>query len=284
MAHLLPGASPTGSHHSTVTESKLSEAGARETILSVQRVTRSFGGLRAVNDCSLTVPRGSITGLIGPNGAGKTTLFNLVTGFIKPDSGAVTFRGQEIQRLPPHEVFRLGLVRTFQIPRALGAMTVLENLMLVPKGQAGERLWATWLRPGRVKRQEFEIMDKAEAVLEYVNLIDLRHAFAAHLSGGQKKLLELARALMADPTMILLDEPGAGVNRVLLRKLTDYVEELCHERGITFLIIEHDMDLVARLCNPVIVMSEGHELVVGTPEEVRANEEVLEAYLGSQFR
>jgi branched-chain amino acid transport system ATP-binding protein len=269
----------------TLTQSaRQASAESRDTILEVQHVTRSFDGLRAVNDCSLSVPRGTITGLIGPNGAGKTTLFNLITGFLKPTSGSIGFDGQRIDGLPPHAIFHRGLVRTFQIPRALGAMTVLENLMLVPQDQAGENLWVSWFLPWRAKRREYEILDRALAVLEYVDLIHLRHEYASHLSGGQKKLLELARALMADPRMILLDEPGAGVNRVLMKRLVHHIEELCFDRGITFFIIEHDMDLVARLCNPVIVLSEGTRLAEGTPDEIRNNEQVLEAYLGGQYR
>lgn len=255
-----------------------------DAILVVDRVTKSFDGVRAVNDCSLAVRRGTITGLIGPNGAGKTTLFNLITGFLKPTSGRIFFNGRRIDGLSPQAIFRLGLVRTFQIPRPLGSMTVLENLVLVPQGQVGERLWNPWFLPWRVNRQENEIIDRALAVLEYVDLAHLRDEYASNLSGGQKKLLELARALMADPTMILLDEPGAGVNRTLMRRLVGYIEQLCHERGITFFIIEHDMDLVARLCNPVIVMSEGTRLAEGTPEEIRSNAQVLEAYLGGQYR
>ncbi len=253
-------------------------------ILDVRDVTRAFGGVKAVDDCSLSVRRGTITGLIGPNGAGKTTLFNLITGFLKPTSGEIAFDGERIDGLPPQDIVARGLVRTFQVPRELKSMTVLENLVLVPRRQAGERIWNSWFLPWRVQRQENEIIDRAIAVLEYVDLIHLRDEYAANLSGGQKKLLEFARTLMADPKMILLDEPGAGVNRALLKKLTGYIEELCHERGVTFFIIEHDMDLVARLCNPVIVMSEGRRIAEGTPDEVRSNEQVLEAYLGGQYR
>lgn len=253
-------------------------------ILEVRHVTRAFGGVKAVDDCTLSVRPGTITGLIGPNGAGKTTLFNLITGFLKPTSGEIAFDGQRIDGLPPQEIFARGLVRTFQVPRELKSMTVLENLVLVPRRQAGERIWNAWFLPWRVAEQEERIIDRALAVLEYVELSHLRDEYAANLSGGQKKLLEFARTLMADPKMILLDEPGAGVNRALLKKLTGYIEELCHTHGMTFFIIEHDMDLVARLCNPVIVMSEGRRLAEGTPDEVRSNEQVLEAYLGGQYR
>jgi branched-chain amino acid transport system ATP-binding protein len=257
---------------------------ANGVLLDVQAVTKSFEGLRAVNECSLQVSRGTITGLIGPNGAGKTTLFNIVTGFLKPTSGRIVFAGNRVDGLPPHRVFARGIVRTFQIPRELKQMTVLENLMLVPAGQSGERLWNPWLLPFRVRRQEREIRDKALEVLEFVNLWHLRHEYASTLSSGQKKLLELARTLMCDPQLILLDEPGAGVNPTLMKSLALLVERLRDESGITFFLIEHDMDLVARLCNPVIVMSSGEKIAEGTPEEVVHNEQVLEAYLGGQYR
>jgi branched-chain amino acid transport system ATP-binding protein len=253
-------------------------------MLEVRSLEKSFGGLRAVDSCTLEVKKKSITGLIGPNGAGKTTLFNLVTGFLRPDGGEILFKGERIDGLPPHEVFRRKICRTFQITREFGHMTVLENLMLVPENQRGEQILNTWFRPGLVKRQEREIRDKALAVLEFVELIDLKDEYAGILSGGQKKLLELAKTMMADPALILLDEPGAGVNRTLMRKLVGNIRELCAEKGITFLIIEHDMDLVMSLCTPVIVMSEGQKLAEGTPDEIRSDKRVLEAYLGGQYR
>jgi branched-chain amino acid transport system ATP-binding protein len=253
-------------------------------ILEVEDVTKAFDGVRAVNRCNLSVRRGTITGLIGPNGAGKTTLFNLITGFLKPTGGRILFRGERIDGLPPHRIFHRGMVRTFQIPRELKTMTVLENLMLVPPDQAGEQIWNPWLFAFRVSRQERRIYEKALEVLEFVDLIHLRDDYAGNLSGGQKKLLELARTLMCDPEMILLDEPGAGVNRVLMRKLVENIETLRREVGITFFVIEHDMDLVTRLCNPVIVMSQGERLAEGSPEEIKQDERVLEAYLGGQYR
>jgi branched-chain amino acid transport system ATP-binding protein len=253
-------------------------------LLDVRTVTKSFEGLRAVSECSLQVRRGTITGLIGPNGAGKTTLFNLITGFLKPTAGEIAFAGERIDGLPPHRVFDRGIVRTFQIPRELKLMTVLENLMLVPAEQAGERLWNAWFLPFRVGRQEREIRDKALEVLEFVNLWHLRHEYASNLSSGQKKLLELARTLMGDPRLILLDEPGAGVNPTLMKSLVALIERLRDESGITFFLIEHDMDLVARLCNPVIVMSSGEKIAEGPPDEVVRDERVLEAYLGGQYR
>ena len=257
---------------------------SQQAVLDIQQIVKDFGGVRAVDRCSFSVSPQTITGLIGPNGAGKTTLFNLISGFYKPDSGRVFFQGRDITGLAPHRIFHQGICRTFQIPRELKEMTVLENLMLVPAGQVGERLLYPWFRPGAVRHQELRIRDKALEVLGFVNLLPLRDQYAGNLSGGQKKLLELARTMMADPEMILLDEPGAGVNPTLMKQLANYIERLCHERGVTFLLIEHDMDLVMHLCNPVVVMSEGKVLMEGTPDEVRRDERVLEAYLGGQYR
>jgi branched-chain amino acid transport system ATP-binding protein len=200
-------------------------------MLEVRSLAKSFGGIRAVDDCSLEIRKESITGLIGPNGAGKTTLFNLVTGFYKPDGGEILFKGERIDGLPPHGIFRRKICRTFQITREFGHMTVLENLMLVPENQRGEQILNTWFRPGLVKEQEREIRDKALGILEFVELIDLKDEYAGTLSGGQKKLLELAKTMMADPDMILLDEPGAGVNRTLMRKLVDNIRELRAEKS-----------------------------------------------------
>ena len=253
-------------------------------ILEVDNLTKSFDGVRAVSDCSLSVRRGTITGLIGPNGAGKTTLFNLITGFLRPTAGRILFHNDRIDGLAPHRIFQRGIVRTFQIPRELRTMTLLENLMLVPSGQAGEQVWNPWLFASRVGRQERQIYDKALEVLDFVDLLDLRDEYASHLSGGQRKLLELGRTLMCDPQLILLDEPGAGVNRTLMRKLVDNIEILRQDLGITFFVIEHDMDLVTRLCHPIIVMSEGQRLAEGSSEEIKQDQRVLDAYLGGQYR
>ena len=253
-------------------------------MLTVKNVAKSFGGVKAVADCSLDVSQGSITGLIGPNGAGKTTLFNLITGHHKPDNGQILFQDQRIDGLRPDQVFSKKIYRTFQITREFAHMTVLENLMLMPPGQAGEKIWNTWFRLKTVKAQEGQLKEKALEVLEFVELFAIKDEYAGSLSGGQKKLLELARSMMADPQMVLLDEPGAGVNPTLMRKLTANIRKLCQERQITFFLIEHDMDLVMELCNPVIVMSEGKKLVEGTPLEIRQDERVLEAYLGGQYR
>lgn len=251
-----------------------------EPILVAQKVSKSFGGLMAVNNMSLEVVPGTITGLIGPNGAGKTTFFNIVSGLYKLDSGEIYFNGERIDHLEPHRVFHKGVCRTFQITRELKLMTVLENLMLVPSNQLGENLLATWLVPWRVRDQEREIRDKALQVLEFVNLIDLKDEYAGNLSAGQKRLLELARTMMADPQLLLLDEPGAGVNPTLLKHLVEYIQRLAFEHGITIFLIEHDMDLVMNTCDPVIVMNTGEKLTEGPPEEVRRDRRVLEAYLG----
>lgn len=250
-------------------------------MLEVVELEKSFGGIKAVDGCSLKVEQGSITGLIGPNGAGKTTLFNLITGFYAPDGGEIWFSGERIGGLSPHKIARRALTRTFQIPRELKEMTVLENLMVVPENQAGERIWNSFFRPGMVRRQERELRDEALEVLEFVELIDLANEYAKNLSSGQKKLLELARTLMAEPKMILLDEPGAGVNPTLMRKLTRNIENL-RQRGKTFFLIEHDMDLIMNLCDTVIVMNKGRQLAEGTPDEIKKNESVLEAYLGGR--
>jgi branched-chain amino acid transport system ATP-binding protein len=253
-------------------------------MLEVQKLEKSFGGLTAVDGCSLTVEEGSITGLIGPNGAGKTTLFNLITGHYKPDKGKIFFQGQAIEGLAPHQIFRKKLYRTFQITREFSQMSVLENLMIMPEHQIGEKIWNTWFRLSAVRRQEHSTQEKALEVLEFVELIKLKNEYAGSLSGGQKKLLEIARSMMADPKIVLLDEPGAGVNPTLMKKLIDNIKTLRDEKGITFLLIEHDMDLVMNLCDPVIVMSEGKKLAEGTADEIKSNEQVLEAYLGGQYR
>jgi branched-chain amino acid transport system ATP-binding protein len=250
------------------------------TTLEVRDLVKTFGGLVVLDHCSFRVECGTITGLIGPNGAGKTTLFNVLTGFYQPDSGQVLCNGQDITGLAPHRIFQHRICRTFQIPREFRDMTVLENLMLVPPLQLGERLWSPWFRPGRVRQQEAEIRDKAVGVLAAVRLLDQRDEYARNLSGGQKKLLELARTMMVDPALLLLDEPGAGVNPALMDELANDILCLHRERGVTILLIEHDMDLVRRLCDPVIVLAEGHPLVEGPFATVAQDPRVLEAYLG----
>jgi ABC-type branched-subunit amino acid transport system ATPase component len=248
-------------------------------LLEVQGLVTEFDGLRAVDDVSFGVRPRTITGLIGPNGAGKTTVFNTVAGVCRPTRGAVRFNGEEIQRLPTHRIFRKGLVRTFQIPRPFPEMTVLENLVVVPQGQLGERLWHVWFNRSGVRRQDRAIQDRAHEIIDFLNLRRVADEYAKNLSGGQLKLVEIGRALMSEPQMILLDEPGAGVNPTLLAEIMERIREL-HQRGITFLLIEHNMDLVMSLCDPILVMAGGRLLMEGDAASVRSDQRVLDAYLG----
>ncbi|MGF1521387.1 MAG: ABC transporter ATP-binding protein [Leptolyngbyaceae cyanobacterium] len=250
-------------------------------MLIVENVSKSFAGLRAVDDCSLHVSSRSITGIIGPNGAGKSTLFNIIAGFLKPTSGRVLLGDRDITAMAAHQRFHYGLVRTFQIPREFGRMTVLENLLLVPPQQLGENLLMSWLRWQRVLAQEQNLQHKAQEVLSWLNLSHLQDELAQGLSGGQKKLLELGRALMVDPQIILLDEPAAGVNRTLLRELTDIIQRLNTEQGCTVCLIDHDLDMVGNLCDRVIVMAQGSVLAEGTMDSIRQHPEVQAAYLGN---
>jgi len=249
--------------------------------LVVENLRKTFGGITAVDDASFSVAEGTLTGLIGPNGAGKSTTFNCITGVHEPTSGQVTFRGTDITGMAPHAIAQQGLVRTFQIARELPEMTVLENMMLAPKGQVGERLTnavVPGLR-GRVVEQEEELLERAWRQLEFFEIDHLAEEYAGTLSGGQRKLLEMARALMTDPEIVLLDEPLAGVNPTLEEKLLDRIHEL-RERGNTFLLVEHDMDVIMNNCEHVIVMHQGSVLAEGTPEQITSDERVVEAYLG----
>ena len=249
--------------------------------LQVEGLRKSFGGITAVDDASFQVERGSLTGLIGPNGAGKSTTFNLITGMIEPDAGTVTFDGEDITGLEPHTIANRGLVRTFQIARELQEMTVLENMMLAPKGQRGESLWRS-VTPGfrgDMIDQESDLLDRVWEVLDFFDIEHIAEEYAGNLSGGQRKLLELARALLTDPDVLLLDEPFAGVNPSLEKRLLKHIHEL-REQGYTFLLVEHDMDLIMENCERVIVLHQGRILTEGTPAEIQANEEVIEAYLG----
>ncbi|MDH3693484.1 MAG: ABC transporter ATP-binding protein [Gammaproteobacteria bacterium] len=250
-------------------------------MIKVEDLHMHFGGIRAVDGTSLSIEKGSITGLIGPNGAGKTTLFNVIAGAYKPSSGSVFLDGEDITGLPPHELFKKGLLRTFQIAHEFSTLTVLENLMVVPGDQPGERLRDTWFRNHRVQAHENKIKEKAREVIEFLEISHLEQELAGNLSGGQKKLLELGRTMMVDAKIVFLDEVGAGVNRTLLKTIGTSIQRLNQERGYTFCMIEHDMDFISRLCNPVIVMAEGRLLTQGTAAEVKANEEVIEAYLGT---
>jgi len=247
--------------------------------LELHGVTRRFGGHSAVDDVSFRVRPGSITGLIGPNGAGKTTLFNLIAGALLPTAGRIALGETRLDGQPPHRILRAGVARTFQIPRPFAAMTVLENVMLAGQDQPGERFWTNWLRPGTVAAGERALRERARELIDFVGLGALLGAPARVLSGGQRKLLELARALMTAPRLLLLDEPAAGVNPVLLNELAERIVAL-NRTGTTVLMVEHNLDLVMRLCRPVLVMAAGRLLLEGDPETVRADARVQAAYLG----
>ena len=253
-------------------------------MIEVHDLHKHFGGFHAVDGATLRIETGSITGLIGPNGAGKTTLFNAIAGVLPPTSGRVTMDGEDITGLPPHMLFSKGLLRTFQIAHEFTSMTVRENLMMVPGGQSGERLWNTWFGRKRIAEEERALAAKADEVLEFLTIDHLTHERAGNLSGGQKKLLELGRTMMVDAKIVFLDEVGAGVNRTLLNTIGDAIIRLNEERGYTFCVIEHDMDFIGRLCDPVICMAEGRVLAEGTLDEIKANEQVIEAYLGTGLK
>ena len=253
-------------------------------MIVVENLHKNFGGVRAVNGASLSVQPGSITGLIGPNGAGKTTLFNVIAGLYQPTSGKVLLDGEDITSLKPYELFHKGVLRTFQLAHEFSTLTVRDNLMMVPPNQAGESLLNTWFKPSLVNADEEEIRSKADEVIRFLELEQVADEFAGNLSGGQKKLLELGRTMMVDAKIVFLDEVGAGVNRTLLRKIGDAIIKLNEERNYTFCLIEHDMEFVARLCDPVICMAEGAVLAEGTIDEVKNNEQVIEAYLGTGLK
>ena len=243
-----------------------------------------FGGIRAVDGVSLTLAPGKITGLIGPNGAGKTTLFNVIAGLYKPTSGKVCLDGEDITGLPPHALFHKGMLRTFQIAHEISTLTVRENLMMVPPQQSGERLLDVWLRPEKIRAEEAEIAARADDVIEFLQIEAVANELAGNLSGGQKKLLELGRTMMVNAKIVFLDEVGAGVNRTLLNVIGDAVLRLNRERGYTFCMIEHDMEFITRLCDPVIVLAEGQVLATGSAESVKNNDAVIEAYLGTGLK
>jgi len=248
-------------------------------VLEASRVVKSFGGFHALAGCSLEIARGSITGIIGPNGAGKSTLFNVIGGLLAPESGDVSFEGRSILSLRPDQRARIGVVRTFQISRELGELTVLENMLLASPRQYGETVWRSLFTPARVRAQERAAMEKARTLLDQVNLAQLADEQAKNLSGGQKKLLEISRALMLEPKIILLDEPTAGVSPVMTEALAQTILKL-RNQGLTFAIIEHDMDVIAQLCAPIFVLAEGRTLMRGSFREVASNGAVMSAYLG----
>jgi branched-chain amino acid transport system ATP-binding protein len=250
-------------------------------LIVIEHLYKHFGGIRAVEDASLAIEQGSITGLIGPNGAGKTTLFNVIAGIYPPDEGKVLLNGEDITGRQPHELFAKGILRTFQIAHEFSSLSVRENLMMVPSGQSGESLIETWLRPKQVVAEETVIRQRADEVVDFLQLNSVVNELAGNLSGGQKKLLELGRTMMAEPKIVFLDEVGAGVNRTLLRTIGDSILRLNREQGYTFCMIEHDMDFISRLCDPVIVMTSGSVLAQGTADKIMNNEAVIEAYLGS---
>ena len=249
-------------------------------ILEIKNLSKYFGGLAAVSGCSLNVKRGTITGIIGPNGSGKTTLFNLIAGNLKSSKGDVIFNNENITDLPAHEMFSKGLLRTFQIAHEFSNLTVLENLMMVPANQSGENLLTALIKPQLVKKEEEELKIKAYEVVDFLNLKHLANERAGNLSGGQKKLLELGRTMMVDAKLVLLDEVGAGVNRTLLKDLGTAILKLNREKNYTFCMIEHDMDFISRMCDPVIVMADGSVLFEGTSDQVKKNDKVIESYLG----
>lgn len=250
-----------------------------DSILIAQNLSKSFGGLKAVNNASIEVKTNSITGLIGPNGAGKSTLFNLLSNFLKADTGKVIFEGKAVQNLNPHEIARKGFIRTFQVARVLSRLTVLENMLLGSQKQTGENIFSVLINQGRIRREEKENRAQAMNILESVGLAEKAYDYAGALSGGQRKLLEMARTLMTNPKLILLDEPAAGVNPTLINQICQHIVNW-NQQGISFLIIEHNMDVIMSLCSHVWVLAEGTNLADGTPEEIQGNDRVLEAYLG----
>ena len=251
-----------------------------DVVLELAGLNKAFGGLQATDDVSLQVERGTITGMIGPNGAGKSTLFNLISGFYTPDDGRVTVNETDVTGMEPDEIAHNGLIRTFQTPRKLEGMSVREAMLVGPQHQLGESFIPLFTKGSEVAEQEHANLDRAEELLELFEIDHLATAMATEVSGGQLKLIELARAIMAQPDILLLDEPVAGVNPTLAKNLKRFIQQLNDERGLTFLIIEHDMQFIMDLADPIIVLDQGHVLVEGTPDEVRSDERVIDAYLG----
>jgi len=250
-------------------------------MIEIKNVSKSFGGIKAVNNVSLSIKKGSITGLIGPNGAGKTTLFNIIAGLYNADFGEIFFEDANISRLRSDQLFEKGILRTFQIAHEFENLSVRENLMMVPSNQLGENILHTWVSRKKIKQQEKSNYEKASKVIKFLNLDQVENERAGSLSGGQKKLLELGRTMMVDAKLVLLDEVGAGVNKTLLKKIGQSIKTLNSELGYTFFMIEHDIDFISSLCDPVVVMTEGSVLTEGNLEDIKNDDRVIEAYLGN---
>ena len=249
-------------------------------MLQISKINKSFGGLKVLNNLSLKIEKGSISGLIGPNGAGKTTLFNVINGSIKPDSGSVQLNNYELIGLQPHELFEIGVLRTFQIPHEFFSLTVLDNLLVVPPNKIGETFFGQWFFEKKIKKIEEINVKKAKDILDILGLSHLEKEYAGNLSGGQKKLLELGRVMMVEPKIILLDEVGAGVNKTLLKKISNIIKKLNKEKKYTFIMIEHDLDFISKLCDTIIVMAEGQFLTQGKIQQIKSNQKVIDIYLG----
>ena len=249
-------------------------------MLQISKINKSFGGLKVLNNLSFKIKKGSISGLIGPNGAGKTTHFNVINGSIKPDSGSVQLNNYELIGLKPHELFEIGVLRTFQIPHEFFSLTVLDNLLVVPPNKIGESFFGQWFFEKKIKKIEEINVKKAKDILDVLGLSHLEKEYAGNLSGGQKKLLELGRVMMVEPEIILLDEVGAGVNKTLLKKISKIIKKLNNEKKYTFIMIEHDLDFISKLCDTIIVMAEGQFLTQGNIQQIKSNQKVIDIYLG----
>jgi ABC-type branched-subunit amino acid transport system ATPase component len=257
---------------------------SQESLLRVENVYKSFGGILALFGVTFQVGANTITGLIGPNGSGKSTLFNIISGFYSKDKGEIYFREKKLEHIEPYKIALMGVGRTFQISEAPEKMTVLENLLLAPKGQTGESVLSVFLHPSRIKNENQQHLIKARDILQLVQLYELRNEYAGNLSGGQKKLLSLARILMSDPALLLLDEPTAGVNPTLIKDLIVAIKNLRDEKGVTILVVEHNMKVISEICDRVIVLDFGKKIAEGTPEEIKKDEKVLEAYLSGSTK